>query len=268
MRIGLVGDVEGELAVVVDALRLLAERGDVKHVVQLGDLRYGMGPDPEGYLDAIEAACVGLGLRLDVVPGNHENWALLDSLWSRPASVDDTGRLLPLRLREHVTMLPRGHRWTLGGRSVVALGGAPSMSVGQRPEGVEWWPTEVLLDHHVDAVVADGPADVMLTHDSPGPPYCVPEVDQILHRNVRDNPRDWSPRALAHAETGMTRMTRAVLGVAPRFLAHGHFHVAGEDVVRLPGSSHDTTVWSLSARGEPGSVRVLDLDTLGPAPGG
>lgn len=262
MRIGLVGDVEGEVDVVLDCLRRLGGRGDVERVVQLGDLRFGMGPDPEGYLDAIEAACLLHGLPLDVVPGNHENWALLDDLWARPGSRGADGRLLPLRLREHVSMLPRGHRWTLGGRTLVALGGAPSMSVGQKREGVEWWPTEVLLDAHVDAVVADGPADVMLTHDSPGPPHCVPEVGAILHRNVRENPRQWSPAALAYAETGMTRMTRAVLGVAPRFLAHGHFHVAGEDRVRLPGATHETTVWSLAARGDAGTVRVLDLDTL------
>ena len=61
---------------------------------------------------------------------------------------------------------------------------------------------------------------------------------------------------------GIDKVTRAVLGVRPRLLAHGHFHVPGEAEVRLPGADHDTTIWSLAARRDPGNVRVLDLDTL------
>jgi hypothetical protein len=45
-------------------------------------------------------------------------------------------------------------------------------------------------------------------------------------------------------------------------LAHGHFHVAGETDVRLPGADHDTRIWSLAARHDPGNTRVLDLVTL------
>ena len=53
-----------------------------------------------------------------------------------------------------------------------------------------------------------------------------------------------------------------MIGVSPLLLAHGHFHVAGETEVRLPGSTHETTIWSLSANQDPGSVRLLDLATL------
>ena len=133
-------------------------------------------------------------------------------------------------------MVPRGHRWELGGRTFLALGGAPSINRHRLTEGVDWWPSEVLLDEHVDAAVAAGPADVMLTHDSPGSPWCTPQVEAILRRNVRENPWAWPPEALAYAAEGLELTTRAVLGVRPRFLAHGHFHVAGEDRVRLPGA--------------------------------
>ena len=53
-----------------------------------------------------------------------------------------------------------------------------------------------------------------------------------------------------------------MLGVRPRLVAHGHFHVAGEAVVRLPGADHDTTIWTLPANGDPANVRLLDLATL------
>jgi hypothetical protein len=259
MMIGLIGDLEGEEAAAVECLRGLGERGDIQVAYQLGDLRFGMGPDPDAYLAAIESVCASYGLAFFCITGNHENWAQLDALWADPRrrAVDGT-----LALSEHVTMLPRGHRWKLGGRTFLALGSAPSINRHLLTEGVDWWPSEILLEEHVDAAIAGGPAEVMLTHDSPGSPYCVPQVEEILRSNVRDNPMGWPASSLAYADEGMARITRAVLGVRPLLLAHGHFHVAGEDRVRLPGSTSDTTIWSLAARRDPGNVRVLDLDTL------
>ena len=262
VMIGLVGDLEGEESAAVESLRLLGERGDVRIAYQLGDLRFGMGPDPDGYLGAIEATCAEYDIQLSCITGNHENWKRLDALWADPRWQRGDGSLAPITLSEHVTMLPRGHRWELGGRTFLALGSAPSINRHLLTEGVDWWPSEVLLDEHVDAAIAGGHAEVMLTHDSPGSPYCVPPVQDILRRNVRDNPMDWPAASLAYAAEGMTQVTRAVLGVTPRLLAHGHFHVAGEDRVRLPGASYDTTVWSLAARQDPGTVRVLDLSSL------
>ncbi len=75
----------------------------------------------------------------------------------------------------------------------------------------------------------------------------------------------WPAASLAYADAGIERVTRAVLGVAPMFLAHGHFHVADQDSVRLPGAFHTTMIWSLAARHDPGNVKVLDLDNLGTA---
>jgi hypothetical protein len=262
MMIGLIGDLEGEETAAVQCLRVLGERGDVRVAYQLGDLRFGMGPDPDAYLEAIEAVCAAYDIALSCITGNHENWAQLDGLWADPTWQAADGSLLPLPVSRHVTMLPRGHRWELGGRAFLALGSAPSINRHLLTEGVDWWPSEILLDEHIDAAVAGGHAEVMLTHDSPASPYCVPQVEEILRSNVRDNPMGWPASSLAYADEGMTRITRAVLGVRPQLLAHGHFHVAGEDRVRLPGATSDTTIWSLGARHDPGTVRVLDLDTL------
>lgn len=262
MLVGLVGDLEGERDAAVRWLRVLGERGDVRVAYQLGDLRFGMGPEPEAYLAAIDAVCAEYDLRLFCINGNHENWDELDRLWSTPSWVNADGGLTPIEVTDRVTLLPRGHRWTLGGRTFVALGGAPSINRHLLTEGVNWWPSEVLLDEHVDAVIAGGQADVMLTHDSPNAPYCTPSVTEILRRNADDNPMAWPESSLAYADEGLAKMTRAVLGVRPAFLAHGHFHVAGEAVVQLPDADNETTIWSLAARHDDGTVRVLDLDSL------
>ena len=260
---GLVGDLEGDRDWAVGRLRALGERGDVSVAVQLGDLRFGMGPRHEEDRAAIESVCAEVGLRLLCITGNHENWATLDRLWAQPRWRGEDGSLLPIEVSDHVAMLPRGHRWELGGRSFVALGGAPSVNRHLLTEGVDWWPSEVVRDEHVAATVAGGHAEVMVTHDSPGPPWCTGPVADI----IRANPWGWPESSLAYAADGTDKVTRAVLGVAPRLLVHGHFHVAGEAVVRLPGAGHDTTVWSLAANQDPANVRVLDLDTLtDPAP--
>jgi hypothetical protein len=258
MIIGLIGDLEGDRDWAVDRLRELGERGDVEVAVQLGDLRLGMGAEPDEYLAALESVCADFRLRLLCITGNHENWALLDRLWADPTWQHDDGRPKPIDVSDHVTMLPRGHRWELGGRSFVALGSAPSINRHLLTEGVDWWPSEALTDEHVDATVAGGHAEIMLTHDSPDLPHCTPPVEALL----RDNPWDWPPESLAYAQDGIDKLSRAVMGVKPLLLAHGHFHVAGESVVRLPGADHDTTIWSLGANQDPGNVRLLDLDTL------
>lgn len=251
MIIGLIGDLEGNRDWAVSQLRALGRRGDIQVACQLGDLRFGMGPHHEEYLAAIESVCAEFELRLLCISGNHENWAMLDNLWE-----ETPGQ--PLTLSDHVSMLPRGYRWELGGRSFVALGSAPSVNRELLTEGVNWWPTEVLTDEHVDATIAGGPAEIMLTHDSPGPPYCTEPVKDI----IVNNPWDWPDSIRAYAQDGIDKLTRAVLGVKPRLLIHGHFHVSGETVVRLPDAPHDTTIWSIAANRDPDNVRLLDLDTL------
>lgn len=49
--------------------------------------------------------------------------------------------MLPVSLSDHVTVLPRGHRWEIAGRSFVSLGGAPSVDYLQpfRHQGESWW---------------------------------------------------------------------------------------------------------------------------------
>ena len=101
----------------------------------------------------------------------------------------------------------------------------------------------------------------MLTHDSPARPYGTETVAETL----RDNPWGWPPSSLAYAQDGIEKLTRAVLGVKPLLLAHGHFHVAGQAAVRLPGTAYETKIWSLAANQDLGNVRLLDLETLSDA---
>jgi hypothetical protein len=261
--VAVAGDWHGDQVWAQARIESLGERG-ITTVLHVGD--FGIWPGPTGkiFLRAVEAACAKRDVILLVVPGNHEDWGRLTALWSSQKNRDETGALLPLRLRDHILLLPRGYRWAMGGRTFVSLGGAPSIDFESRTPGRDWWPDgEMMSRDDVELTIAGGPADVMITHDSPGPPWCVPKIEAM----IRTNPMGWPKRALDYARIGTERVTEAFLGVAPRLLVHGHFHAPDETMVRLPGADHDTRIWSLGMNRQEGNIRLLDLDSLTePAP--
>jgi hypothetical protein len=216
-------------------------------------------PPRKRFLLGVDKVAQRFGVqRIEVVPGNHEDWGRLTQLWSHAKNRSDDGAPLPLQVSEVVSILPRGHRWSLEGRSLVALGGAPSLDFANRTLGKSWWPEEMIEPEDVARTVAGGYADIMICHDSPDERFATPPVVDILG----SNPFGWPDRALAYAKVGRDRVTEAFLGVAPRLFVHGHFHVGGQRSVRLPGRDYDTRLWSLNANGHAGNLRLLDLATL------
>lgn len=257
MIVATAGDWHGQRAWAAARLEDLGERG-IDVVLHVGD--FGLWPGPAGkvYLRTVDEVCARYGIALLVTAGNHDDWSRLTARWDNPKNRNGDGSLRPLYLTDHIAFLPRGHRWDMGGRTFVSLGGAPSVDFEFRPKG-NWWPEEMMSQGDVDRTVAGGYADVFISHDAPGPPWCVPQVEEVL----RTNPMGWSDRALDYATIGRERITDAFLGVAPRLLVHGHYHVHGQATIQLPGADYDTTIWALAANGQGGNIRLLDLDTLG-----
>lgn len=187
-------------------------------------------------------------MTLYLTPGNHEDYGQLAALTA------DGPSGLPW-LTDNIAILPRGHRWVMGGRTFVSLGGAPSLDYQSRIEGKDWWPAEAVTADDVRRVISGGHADVMLTHDAPLPG--TPAVERIIARN----PMGWTNRARAYAATGRELMTPAFATVQPTLLVHGHFHGRDEAVVTFPGSAIQCQVLSLNTAGKPGNLAVLDLTT-------
>jgi len=256
--VALAGDSHGNYPWARDRIREVAERG-VDTMLHLGDFGIWPGNNGRAYLIRVENACAEHGMRILVTPGNHEDWGRLTALWENPKQRDATGAMLPIDLTPHITVLPRGHRFEIDGRSFVSLGGAPSVDMDNRTERVDWWPEERITAEDVERTVAGGYADVMLSHDSPDRPYQTAAVEHVVHG---DSGWSWSDQALAHAAAGRERMTEAFLGVKPRLFAHGHYHVRDEASVQIPGADHETRIWSLHADGRAGNLRFLDLETL------
>lgn len=221
----------------------------------MGDLGIWPNGDDERTFDLAERALARSGTILLGVPDNHDDYDQIEAITPRPD--------LWLLYRKHVLLAPRGQRSTLGGRSVLWLGGAGSVdrSWRLREEAREnaqyrrygsskrlklWWEQETLTDADVERCIAGGPADVMVCHDAPAP------VEGITRLTTRDT--DQEDLDLANEST--RRLTQVVDAVQPKLLVHGHHHV------RVESTYASTMIRGLGTDGSVDSLAVLDLDTL------
>lgn len=238
-RVAVCGDWHGNGGWVETLAKILiALAPDVTTILQLGD--WWMDP---GLTDEIFAE-TSID-RIYVTLGNHEPWSDVSPLLEeRPGSA--------ARVSATTWLLPRPARLTIGGRSILSLGGAASVDRLWRTRGAGWWPEEAIDDHHVAAAIAGGPADVMLTHESPArtPVRAVREV-------LRTNPMGFPVETLAESKDSRERVAQVWDAVRPELLVHGHMHVAGggstEDGRRVASFGRDT---------HEGSLGILDLRTL------
>jgi hypothetical protein len=239
--VGIAGDWHGNTPWAVRSLAEFREAG-VTTVWHLGD--FGLWPDGDGYLDAVEDACLRLGLTILVTPGNHEDYAQLTQV---PG--------VTLWVRDHIAFLPRGHRFTVNGWRVLSFGGAPSIDFEFREEGISWWPAELPADDEVDAAIAGGPCDILLLHESADAPHLTGSVARI----VTSDESPWSDRGLAYARIGRERITRLRAGVRPHMALHGHYHVA--DIAK-----HGDGSWTVSLGGDggEGNLGLLQLPAKQP----
>lgn len=259
MRVAVAGDWHGNTNWAVGRLMSLgAKHPDVDTLLHLGDFGIWLGQSGIEYLDVVEKAATRQGIRqILVTPGNHEDWGRLMAAWAEPANLDGDGEPLPLRLNDVVTVLPRGHRFEMGGRTFVSIGGAISVDREWRTPGASWWSAEEILPADVERVARRGHADVMLTHDSPDEPYWTEPVAAIC----QDDDSGWPFSALLDAAVSRKRLREAFEVVQPRLLFHGHFHVRGSAEVTLSDGSA-CRIESLPHDGMAGNVVLLDLDAL------
>ena len=233
--IALAGDWHGNKDWALRCLRHLSALG-VREVFHLGD--FGIWPGPKGRDFVLDAYLASEEMVIFVTPGNHDDY---DQIAELPAL--DLGRDMGAVqwMTDHIALLPRNHRFSRGGWSFVSLGGAPSIDFEYRARGEQWWDAELITNEQVEAVVAAGPADVMLAHDAPDTDYATGAVGRIL----ATNPMGYSVEALTYCAVGRMRMTQAFLAVQPRVFVHGHYHVRDERVMRIPGWNHYTEMVSV-----------------------
>ena len=230
------GDWHGSQSAARSVLQRARARG-VSVVLHVGDLNVRAGGGRTSIVRMIDSVAGKAGLRVLVSPGNHDDWDVVDA-----APLDDDGLHV---LGRRVRAVPRGARFTIGGRRFGALGGAVSV-IGPRRRGARWWPQEVVTAEHVRRLGTE-PLDVLLTHDAPaGVPLhsgYIPAID-----------------AIADAAALRARLHAAVRRTCPRLLFCGHWHTyLTHD---LPHDRGVCTVHVLDREHRPGNAVVLDLTTM------
>lgn len=252
------GDWHGHGAWAIARVMSAGTRG-IRYIFHAGDFGIWPGKLGKKYLLNLDKACARFGVTLVVTPGNHEDWGRLSTLKSR----DRGNGLGPVQwVGDHIAILPRGHRLTLvtpngSRRTFVSLGGAPSIDFATRKPHLTWWPEEMMSLGDVYRVAEDGHADIMVTHDAPGPPYAVPRVELIL----RNNPGRWDDTALRYAAEGRKLVTAAYEAVRPQWLFHGHYHAPGQAIVEHPDGTRGRVV-SLDEQHTAHNIAQLDLDVM------
>jgi predicted phosphodiesterase len=239
-RVVVAGDWHGNRGF-ADQVITAAAAGGVQIIVHVGDFGFrNPGPDTSRYLDAVDKSCSENGIRILWIEGNRDCAPALNQLPVDP----ETG----LRsLSSHIEHLPRGTRWTWRGRTWLALGGSYSVNRRDSNRGVEWWDGERLTGDDVARAVAGGPADVMITHDSPD------RTDLLSHLAGGEYTDENLRVAQRHRET----LGRVVDAVAPGILFHGHYHLRHSTERPLPGGGHTRVVGLSSDRESVGDNWII-----------
>jgi len=247
----LVGDVHGNTGAAFQVIDHAASLG-VGLILQVGD--WGFWGDQGGlaFQRKVEKRLAVLGLDLWWVRGNHEDQQRLAAL-----PVDADGRR---QISEHVWNLPDGYRWRWDDTTWVAVGGAVSVDKALRTEGKNWFASEELTDEQASRIIADGPADVVVSHDAPlGVPFLRRLLRQQLPAWRRESP--WPTGTVIRSDEHQRRIRQVVEGVGARRLFHGHHHIRYSDT--LAAAHGSVAIEGLGMDTDPLPARCCLVDSAG-----
>jgi hypothetical protein len=248
-RVLLTGDVHGNTAWVVQHVLKQAKRHRCQLVLQMGDWGIWSGREGNRFLDGVDRAAAAARIPVWFIDGNHEDFTLPYSL---PLDADG---LRPVR--DHITHIPRGHRWSWSGRTMLACGGASSVDVMYRLPQVSWWPQEAITRAEVEACIAGGKVDVLFTHDIN---LEVRMEGAFAHEDL--------PLEVRNAVYGnQLALQRIVDATQPTLQVHGHWHYPCDQRIQRGDDDSEVRVVSLNCDSGAGyhangHCAVLDLAVL------
>lgn len=232
----------------IAALKAVAESG-VSEVQHVGDFGFDSTPRGVAYLDTLNAFCETHNIAINVTLGNHENFPFVEAEFS---ILNDEG-FLTSDTWNNIRVIPRGHRWSRDNTTFVSLGGANSINRYSLTPNIDWWAEEQISLGDVYRTVAEGHADIMLTHDCPvSTPFAV------------DNDNAWPAEAVMYSRESQMMVEQAVSAVKPKILFHGHHHTFHDLMVPIHDGEkiYEQRVVGLNRDLYDRNVVLLDVVTL------
>lgn len=233
----LAGDIHGNLhwhkRIIDYAVRL-----KVRHIMQLGDYGVWHGSGGERYLKGASDYAVENDVIVFFLPGNHENYVMLEEYATWEKNEDGHVEILP-----NIFYVGKVNAWNWHGKRFAAIGGAVSIDKEWRTEGVSWWPQEQLTLEERQLAHSLDPVDYLLSHDCPTTipmPNLINNIDSHKHRQA---------------------MNRIADALRPKQWFHGHMHFPCTYTYR------DIDVYSLGCDDAAGggnmksSTAILDIET-------
>lgn len=223
-----------------------AHKAGAKLIIQLGDFGIFWPQDPKREFEQqLMWELEKLGMTLIFLDGNHDNHPKLTQLGTNQGQRTRSGlvNILP-----RIWWASRGSRFTAGGRTFAALGGAYSIKTDNLVQWVNWWPGIEEPSSRDLVALGQTPADVLLTHEAPsGINYPnnlrVSQADELASTSVK-----------ALIRKGME-------AVKPQLVFHGHHHVRATSTLNY-GDGQRTTIEALSQDRRAYCTVLLDTKTM------
>lgn len=248
-RVAVFGDWHGDSRWAGMMIRIAANLG-ADACVHTGDFGIDMdSPMQQRFISTVNRALKDADMSLVFVDGNHDSFDVI-----LPKPLNDFG-VRPITSR--IAHLPRGFRWKWWDKTWVALGGAQSVQAHWTPH-YDWWAEEVVSPQEAEAVISDGCADVMVTHDMPSGVF-LPGMSDTTY---------FPAHKIRAAENHHTLIGMVVDEVRPELMLHGHMHDRHDTRRPLPGGG-ETLVTGLDCNGCRNwrdNMVLLDAMTLEPLP--
>jgi len=139
-----------------------ASKNGVTHIIACGDFGYWVHMAfGKKFINRVAHLAEKNNIRFYWVDGNHENHDILDDL------VREHGASAPIPTpNEWLCYIPRGCRFTIGGKTIMGYGGAYSVDWDQRIAGHSWWRQELINEYHLDGIAPEK-VDILVTHEAP-----------------------------------------------------------------------------------------------------
>ena len=219
MTLGFLGDIHGDAPKLRHAAQQAKNKGATA-LIQVGD--FGVYPS---MMDALVAAAQSSPIPIYFIDGNHEHYPIINSWPSRGTKEIVAGKL---------TYVRRGEVLVIDGVRVGFLGGAGSIDHNYRTAGVSWFPMdEQIKDDEVDALLAAGPVDVLVTHTPPrsfiDAHFDTSPIRAALARKAFGASPDWTDPSADRVERAWVS-----LGRPPLYCGHMHIAIATPEI-RLLG---------------------------------
>ena len=247
-KICIAGDWHSDSSAAISALEFSLDN-DADFIIQLGDFGIWSGERGERFLKKVKLEAKKFRVPIFFIDGNHENFNLLYKF-----PLDGATGLR--KFSDYLYHLPRNYRFSIGGITFHALGGATSLDRLSRVEGVSWWAEEAVTEEEADKAKSLGHSDVLLMHDCPEG-VKIPGIDRV------SSLRYWPEFTLREAWAHREMLAGVASVVLPRYIFHGHFHIPYNTTFSFR-QGFESKIFGLGDQnfGKSGNLMLISLDEI------